>query len=93
MTEYNFSDEQHNDVIKETEETKLERMQVEAKKARERDEGLRIFEGLSHRIQSGETRFDIPPPPPGEGNNSNNNGNGIRKKDRDGRNNPTKEDL
>jgi hypothetical protein len=92
LTEYNFSDEQHNEVNKEAEETKLERMQVEAKKARERDEGLRIFEGLSHRIQSGETRFDIPPPPPGEGNNSNNNGNGIRKKDKDGRNNPIKEE-
>jgi hypothetical protein len=64
LTEYHFSDEEYNDVIKETEEIKLRRMQTEAKKARERDEAIRTFEGLSHRIERGEALFDIPPPSP-----------------------------
>src|SRR5918995_3854706 len=37
-------------------------MEAETKKAKERDEGLRIFEGLSHRIENNEPWFDIPPP-------------------------------
>ena len=70
MTEYNFSDEQHNEVIKEAEEIKLKRMEEEAQKARERDETIRTFENLSHRIESGKEWFDIPPLSPGEENNS-----------------------
>jgi len=89
LTEYNFSDEQHNGVIKEAEEIKLKRMEEEAQKARERDETIRTFENLSHRIESGKEWFDILPPSPGDRNNSNNNRNGG-KKDRDSRNNSTK---
>jgi hypothetical protein len=66
-------------------------MEEEAKKARERDDAIRTFEGLSHRLESGKTWFDIPPPPPSEGHNSNNNGDSGRKKDGDSRNS-TKEE-
>ena len=91
MIEYHFSDEEYNEVIKETEEIKLARMGEEAKKSRERDEAIRTFEGLFHRLESGKTRFDIPPPPPSEGHNSNNNGDSGRKKDGNSRNS-TKEE-
>jgi hypothetical protein len=86
MTEYHFNDKEYNDVIKETEEIKLARMEEEAKKARERDDAIRTFEGLAHRLESGKTWFDIPPPPHSEGHNSNNNGDSRRKKDGDSRN-------
>jgi hypothetical protein len=74
MTEYHFNDKEYNAVIKETEEIKLARIEEEAKKARERDDAIRTFEGLSHRLESGETWFDIPPPPPSEGHNIRNSG-------------------
>lgn len=64
MTQFRPTDEEYNRVIKEAEEIKLARMQAEAKKARERDEAIRTFEGLRHRIESRRTWFDIPPPPP-----------------------------
>ena len=56
--------EDYNDVKKEVEEIDLERMEAEAKKSKERDEVLRTFEDLSHRLESGKSWFDIPPPPP-----------------------------
>jgi hypothetical protein len=64
MTEYHFSDEEYNNVIKETEEIKLARIEAEAKKSRERDEAIRTFECLSRRIESEKSWFDIPPPRP-----------------------------
>lgn len=50
MTQFRPTDEDYNHVRKETEESKLARMEEEAKKARERAEGIRMFEDLSHRI-------------------------------------------
>jgi hypothetical protein len=64
MTQFHPTDEDYNHVRKETEESKLARMEEEAKKARERAEGIRMFEDLSHRIESGNEWFNIPPPPP-----------------------------
>jgi hypothetical protein len=64
MTEYHFSDEEYNDVIKEAEELKLKKMEEETKKAKNIAEANRIFEGISHRIESGKALFDIPPPAP-----------------------------
>lgn len=76
MTQFSPIDEDYNHVKKETEESKLARMEEEAKKAREKAEGIRMFEDLSHTIGGGNTWFDIPPPPPSsptpiKGNNKN----------------------
>ena len=75
MTEFRPTDEEYNDVKKEVEEIDLERMEAEAKKSKERDEALRTFEGLSHRLESGKSWFDIPPPPPPPSIGNDNNGN------------------
>jgi hypothetical protein len=50
--------------MKEVEEIKLARMEEETNKARRTTEALKTFEGLSRRIKSGKTLYDIPPPPP-----------------------------
>jgi hypothetical protein len=64
MTEFRPTDEQYNNVLKEVEEIKLAKMGREAKKNRERNEGIRTFEDLSRRIESGKPWFNIPPSPP-----------------------------
>jgi hypothetical protein len=78
MTEFHPTDEEYNDVMKEVEEIKLARMELETKKNKERDEALRTFEPLSSRIESGKPWFDIPPPPPAPRNKDKD-----RNKDRD----------
>jgi hypothetical protein len=49
----------HKRLDNELEKNNLAEMEAQAKKAKERDEGLRIFEGLSHRIENGEPWIDI----------------------------------
>jgi hypothetical protein len=59
---FRVSEDDHKRLDEELEKNKLAEMEAEAKKARERSEALRIFEGLSHKIENGEPWFDIPSP-------------------------------
>jgi hypothetical protein len=78
MTQFRPTDEDYNHVRKETEDSKLTRMEEEAKKARERAEGIRMFEGLSQRIKNGEPWFDIPASTGPKGNDKTKNKNKVR---------------
>jgi hypothetical protein len=80
LTLFRPSEDDHKHLDKELEKNKLAKMEAEAKKAKERDEGLRIFEGLSRRIEKGEPWFDIPPP---TGPKKEKNKNGDKDKDRE----------
>jgi hypothetical protein len=62
LTLFPPSEDDHKSLDEELEKNKLAEMEVHAKKTKERDEGLRIFEGLSHSIKNGEPWFDIPAP-------------------------------
>jgi hypothetical protein len=62
LTQFRPDKDDHKRLDEELERNKLEGMEAEAKKARERSEALRIFEGLSHKIENGEPWFDIPSP-------------------------------
>jgi hypothetical protein len=64
LTEFRPTPEDHIALDKELEEINLRKMEEEAKKNKERAEGIRMFENLSRRIESGGPLFDIPPPPP-----------------------------
>jgi hypothetical protein len=64
MTEFRPTAEDQNALDKELEEINLRKMEDEAKKAKERDEAIRMFEGVYRRVESGEALFDIPPPSP-----------------------------
>ena len=59
MTLFQPSEDDHKRLDEEIEKNKSSEMEAQAKKAKERDEGLRIFESLSHRIENGKPWFDI----------------------------------
>ena len=59
MTLFRPSEDDHKPLDEGLERNKLAEMEAEAKKAREKSEALRIFEGLSHKIENGEPLFDI----------------------------------
>ena len=62
MTLFRPSEDDHKRLDEELERNKLAEMEAEAKKAKERSEALRIFEGLSHEIENGKPLFNIPSP-------------------------------
>jgi hypothetical protein len=61
LTLFRPSKDDHKRLDEELEKKKLAEMEAEAKKAKERAEALRTFEGLSHQFKSSEPWFDIPP--------------------------------
>jgi hypothetical protein len=62
LTLFRPGEDDHKRLDEELERNKLAEMEAEAKKAGERSEALRIFEGLSHKIENGKSWFDIPSP-------------------------------
>jgi hypothetical protein len=62
LTLFRPSVDDHKRLDEELERRKLAEMEAEAKKAKERAEALRTFEGLSHKIENGKPLFDIPSP-------------------------------
>jgi hypothetical protein len=59
LTLFRPSEDDHKPLDEGLERNKLAEMEAEAKKAKERSEALRIFEGLSHEIENGKPLFDI----------------------------------